>query len=113
MNPSNSIPVYFVNATQKYDFTVYVYGSERSNESWRTINAQSSAYFKYNTEVEVGATYRLNGLLIMSGPFIANPGSVWKVQQNTANSTAILSLGQSLPIILSALFKYFIANQSI
>ena len=96
MTSNKSIPVCFINATQKYDFTVHVYGSESSTECWRTINAQSSATFNYDTEVEVGANYQLNGLLIMSGPFVADPGSIWKVQQNTPHSTAILSLGQSV-----------------
>ena len=88
-----SIKVLYINATGKTDFTVNVYSHKYAKEPWRSIHAQSSAIFHYNGTVEVGASYRENGLNVLAGPFEAEPGSLWKVKQDTPNSTAVLSQG--------------------
>ncbi len=89
-----SIPICFINETGKNDFTVNIYASKYSREPWRSINAQSSATFGYDTSVEVGASYSENGLYVVSGPFPAEVGSVWQVKQDSPRVTAILSLGK-------------------
>lgn len=91
-----SIPVYYINETGTTDFTVNIYATKFSKESWRSINAQSSATFNFDLGVEVGASYTDNGLYVVAGPFRTEPGNVWQVKQNSPTSTAILSRGKRI-----------------
>jgi hypothetical protein len=97
----SSIPIKYINATEHVDFQVMVFTKNYSSNvpktyyvAWEVIAAQSTSEFEYAATNSVGVTYQINGQTITAGPFEAELGSTWEIQDPTKEGTAILTKGK-------------------
>jgi hypothetical protein len=97
---ASSIPIKYVNATKHADFQVLVFTKNYSPDTpktyyvaWQVLAAQSTSEFKYDTTISVGATYEKGGQTITAGPFQAQLGSTWEIQDPQEGATATLTQG--------------------
>ncbi len=66
-----------------------------SKVAWRVLVAQTEAEFVYHESTEVGAYYFQDNVKITMGPFPAQPGSTWEIEQDSAYNAAVLKEGAS------------------
>ncbi len=92
----SDISVTYINHTGSVDFQVVVYAT---NVAWRVLVAQTEAEFVYHESTEIGAYYFQGSVKITMGPFPAQPGSTWEIEQEGSYNTAVLKEGASFQII--------------
>ena len=97
---AGSIPIRYINKTGKTDFQVLVFTKNYSintpetyHSAWQILMAQSVVDFEYPYDIEIGASYEQGSQKIIAGPFTAELGSTWEINQQTSLSTATLTQG--------------------
>ena len=84
--------------------------------AWKVLATQTKIIFRYPQATEVGATYKFAHAheIVMSGPFKADPGSHWRITQESMHEAPLLLEGElvsdalhkdSMQPILSGLVK--------
>ncbi len=107
--PAQGFSVIYINSTGSVDFHVVVYEAN-SKVAWRYLFAQTKAEFVYPASTEVGAYYFQDDVKITMGPFPAQPGSTWEIEQvlDSTFSAAVLKEGASYSSCISLMYyNYF------
>ncbi len=91
-DPAQDISVTYINNTGAVNFQVVVYETN-SKVAWRVLVAQTKAEFVYPASTEVGAYYFEDDVKITVGPFPAQLGSTWEIEQDSAYNAAVLKEG--------------------
>ena len=92
---SADIPITYINKTGSADVQVVVY---ESRVAWQVLVAQTQVEFVYPASTGVGAYYTEDNVKITMGPFPAQPGSTWEIEQENSDSAAVLKEGASFHI---------------
>jgi dynein heavy chain 1 len=97
---ASSIPIEYINDTKKTDFKVLVFTKNYSVNTpktyyvaWQILTAETSSQFEYAATISVGATYQKSGQIITAGPFQAELGSTWEIQDPEEGASATLTKG--------------------
>ncbi len=94
-DPAQDIPITYINNTGAVNFQVVVYETSSKPVAWRVLVAQTKAEFVYPASTGVGAYYFQDNVKITTGPFLAQPGSTWEIEQDSAYNAAVLKEGAS------------------
>ena len=101
---TSDIPIKFINATLTGSLdagvVVFTKNSDVSTPqayyvAWQVlpIRSEISEVFVYPAATAVGATYDENNVTVTAGPFPAELGSTWRIDQETERDTATLTKG--------------------
>ncbi len=97
---TTDIPIKYINDTGSTDFSVVVFTKNFSVDTpktyfaaWEVIRVQTSSGFVYPITTSVGASYQHHDQHNTMGPFGAEPGSTWEINQNNPATAPLIMPG--------------------
>lgn len=64
--------------------------------AWKILATQTKIFFSYPKATQVGCFYKHDHEIIVSGPFLADPGSSWKISQDSRYEAPLLLEGLTI-----------------